>query len=105
MADLLLAHGAALPFHVAASLRLSQTRVRSILESGEPNERDPAGNAPLHLFAVGRGDPGVGEILVRAGADINAVNRLGATPLHSAVFFCNKSAVLLYRFRTGLSCL
>ena len=36
----------------------------------------------------------MGEILVRAGADINAVNRLGATPLHSAVFFCNKSAVL-----------
>jgi len=42
---------------------------------------DPAGNTPLHLAALAN-DADTVDTLLAAGADANATNRAGATPLH-----------------------
>ena len=55
------------------------------LESGrEVNERNGAGDTPLHL-AVSEWDSDVAAMLVERGADLNAQNLQGLTPLHLAV--------------------
>lgn len=44
---------------------------------------DAEGNTPLHCAASTR-DVEIGPMLLDAGADVNGVNKLGGTPLHSA---------------------
>ena len=58
--------------------------------------RDSAGNTPLHLAAL-RGDADALDRLLAAGADPNALNEAGATPLHYAVASERMVAALLAR--------
>lgn len=60
----------------------------------DPSSRDPAGNTPLHLVAL-RGDANAVDALLAAGADPNAVNDAGASPLHYAVASERMVAALL----------
>ena len=48
------------------------------------SSRDPFGDTPLHVAAVW-GDVEAIEMLVRAGADVDAAGELGCTPLYEAV--------------------
>jgi uncharacterized protein len=41
-------------------------------------------NTPLHAALAGRGDPAVVDLLLGAGADVNATAAQGVTPLHVA---------------------
>ena len=43
----------------------------------------PSGDTPLHIAAAG-GYDGVAQLLVKNGANVNAVNKEGWTPLHAA---------------------
>ena len=56
--------------------------VMQLLDAGaEPNAADAAGNTALHYFLQGSDCENVVRHLVKAGADINARNKNGATPL------------------------
>jgi len=57
-------------------------RVRSQLDAGvDVNEKNYAGNTPLHLSAsFGRTE--IVELLIANDADVNAKNKFGNTPLH-----------------------
>jgi hypothetical protein len=57
-------------------------------------ETDPFGRTPLHE-AVARPETQPAEILVRAGANVNAKDRQGRTPLHAAATDGRLNAVRL----------
>jgi hypothetical protein len=62
-------------------------RLRELLETGvvDPNVKDPdRGMTPLH-YAANRGNLEAIEILIDNGADVNAQNKRGRTPLHTLV--------------------
>lgn len=58
--------------------------LKKLLDSGiDPNVRDyDRGATPLHL-AANKGHVEAIEILIDAGADVNATNNRGRTPIHS----------------------
>lgn len=58
--------------------------VEKLLSSGADMEDGMAGNTPL-MFAVGRGHANVVKLLIEKGADVNAKNSQGHTPLLYAV--------------------
>ena len=60
----------------------------------ELSSRDVDGDTPLHVI-VWRNDLAGAELLVAAGADIDAIGDMGETPLHIAVRNKNPSLVLL----------
>ena len=85
--------------------------VRLLLEhKADPNLRDPiTGNSPLNSVS---GDPDVVRMLVEAGADIDALQPSGLTPLvgfistrdwDSALYLINKGARLDVKNADGLS--
>jgi hypothetical protein len=69
-----------------ASIHGSVDDVRYFLERGEPvSQRDHNANTPLHLAIWWNRNSDVFKYLVSQGADINAVNRWGWTPLQDTV--------------------
>ena len=60
--------------------------VRSLLASGKACARDATiyGNTPLHTASAAASIPML-QLLIDAGADVNAVNEDGETPLHRAL--------------------
>jgi ankyrin repeat protein len=54
--------------------------------------RDPKGNTPLG-YASEYGHAAVAQLLIKAGADINAKNDAGVAPLHYACLYGNKNIV------------
>ena len=93
VAQLLIEAGADISFHLAAALGNLSVLSDGIKKGFSPNAQDPSGNTPLHYWAVGKADERAGDLLMKAGTDVNAKNGHAATPLHSAVYFRNKKAV------------
>lgn len=84
LVDLLLARGA--PYDLFAAAYLADAERAATLLAGAPDlvdERDPEGLTPLH-HAADRGASGVARLLLDHGADANAADAHGQTPLHRA---------------------
>ena len=60
----------------------------------ELDSRSSTGDTPLHSLAW-QNDAEGAEILIRAGADVNAVGEMGETPLHVAITQGNLELVRL----------
>ena len=58
------------------------------------NDRDLEGRSPLHI-AAWQGNASMVELLIRYGADVNAVDREQRTPLQSAAWQGHESVVWL----------
>lgn len=72
------------PLMLAIANRDAQTLVFLLTHGADPTFKDPYGNTPLHHVAL-RVTPktlDMAEILIIAGANVNAQNDLGQTPLH-----------------------
>lgn len=69
----------------SAALDGDEARVKKLLDKGtDPNSEDKNGYTALH-YASRAGHYGVCQILLKAGASVNAVTRAGkSTPLHRA---------------------
>ena len=63
-----------------------------ILAGNSVNTRSAMGDTPLHIAAA-MGRSYATEVLIGAGADLEAVNNSGATPLFNAAFFCHKDVL------------
>jgi ankyrin repeat protein len=85
-----------LPAKLAKAIRDGDLKaVRAQLDAGvEVNVRDADGNTPLLLAAVYAG-PECVELLLKKGADVNAVNKRGVTPLHRAATSYEKAKLLI----------
>jgi ankyrin repeat protein len=84
---------------VLAAVRSGDRATLEKLIAADPaivSAKDPAGSTPLH-HAAGFGTLNSLTLLVDKGADINARNRRGATPLHWAVHDEAKVRLLLAR--------
>ncbi len=83
---------------ITAVRNQDQRVVQRSVKSGRElvKESDNAGNTPLH-HAAGFGTIATIKFLIDNGADVNAKNRLGSTPLHWAVSDLEKVKLLLDR--------
>jgi ankyrin repeat protein len=72
--------GGRYPIHYQALEGRIEELARSLVDGADPSVADAAGFTPLH-FAAQSLHPEAVRILVDAGADIEARNRFGATPL------------------------
>lgn len=67
--------------HMKGKLEL----IDALLEAGaDPNWRDAFGNTPIHYYAQMGKNPAIAPLLLRFGANFNAVNEDGQSPLHAA---------------------
>ena len=67
----------------------------------DPNGIYPPGVTPLHLAAWHNGNPDVAEVLIRAGADLEAEPGLGGTPLCFAAWYQDAPAMVELLIRSG----
>jgi len=58
----------------------------------ETNSRDSDGDTPLHVIARRNDLKGI-KLLIKAGADVNAIGDMGETPLHAALSQKNKEII------------
>src|SRR5438876_11503664 len=93
LAIFLLAAGPLLPL-IDAAKNVDREAVRSLLKQGtNVNASEPDGTTALH-WASYRDDLESADLLIRAGAKVNAANDLGATPLWAA---CQNGSEALVR--------
>jgi ankyrin repeat protein len=61
-------------------------KLKALLDAGmDPNTQDyDRGATPLH-FAANKGHVEAIELLIDAGADVNAANKRGRTPMHALI--------------------
>ena len=76
-----------------AALHRRREMVQFLLEHGASQQEDVEGNTPLHCAALG-GDTEVARALIKAGADLEAVNHELDRPLHLAASVGNLEARL-----------
>ncbi len=68
---------------------------RTFSEGADPNGRDPEFGVTLLAWAAMQGDLAMAQRLLEKGADVNAKNGDGSTPLHGAAFLGNDTLVAL----------
>ena len=59
------------------------------------------GSTPLHFASVWARDPAIASLLVRAGAEVNALNGSGGTPLHVAAVNTDDPAMIVALAEAG----
>lgn len=59
------------------------------------------GSTPLHFASVWARDPAIISLLVRAGADVNALDDSGGSPLHAAAQSADEPAMILALAEAG----
>lgn len=101
------------PLHLAADNENSEVTALLLEAGGDVNAREWMGRTPLHVAAAGNGNPAVIELLIDAGADLQAVGNHaeeyrriyspldGATPLHEAAASNSNPAVVTALVRAG----
>ena len=101
------------PLHLAADNENAEVTALLLEAGGDVNAREWMGRTPLHVAAAGNGNPAVIELLIDAGADLQAVGNHaeeyrriyspldGATPLHEAAASNSNPAVVTALVRAG----
>ena len=79
---------------VAAAKEGNAALVRELLAEGVPADAESGGYVALH-HAAANGSGAVLEVLLAAGANVEAVDRVGNTPLNRAAIFGRADAVSL----------
>ena len=84
--------------HEAASTGNLEQLEDNLLKGRDPNEPDPewGGKTPLHI-ACSNGHKKCVFVLLKAGANVNAVSETGWTPAHSACETGQVSTVICIR--------
>lgn len=86
--------------HIAA-IKGNSARVSQLLSEGhDPNCKNKAGDTPLHCIVKEAGQEDIADLLLMAGADLNARNHICVAPLHVAVE-CNNLTMLLWLLDKG----
>ena len=77
-----------------------------LLEKGaDAGHADAAGNTALHVITQQHSYKGIVKELFRAGADVNAVNAQGVTPLHLALQYGDQeSAIFMIKKGADYNC-
>lgn len=93
------------PLHLAARSNPDPDAARALVEAGaaldaRSGTRDSEGNSPLHYVGQ-NANPAVTEVLLDAGADVNALSRTGRTPLHEAAAYASDPAVIEFLVEAG----
>src|SRR5688500_3515390 len=95
MVDLLLEHGAPLDLFAAAVLgRIERARELLAAAPATVNARDEGGYTPLHL-AVWNGKLQMAKLLLEHGAEMEATNERGETPLALAGIYEEQNAAVI----------
>jgi ankyrin repeat protein len=80
------------PLHRAAEASKVDEVRRLLADGASVHALDGKSNTPLRLAT----DVRVAELLLAAGADVNAPDHEGLMPLHKAAYVCNDGLALLY---------
>src|SRR5207237_1150452 len=80
------------PLHRAVSCQATDCVTSLLLAGADPNARDRNGEMPLHRGPMYRGNPSYIPVLVKFGAQVNAKNSWGDSPLCFAATADNPEA-------------
>ncbi len=83
-------------FSLNEAVRLNDiVLVKALIDAGaDVNEKDEAGEAPLHI-AIVEGYQDIATLLIEKGAEVNIGDGRGLTPLHAAAWRGNRDAVVM----------
>lgn len=77
------------PIVAAVALDDAAQVTQYLAEGGDPDFKSRAGDPLIYIASGPRGGVAVAELLVEAGADVNAVSAEGRPPLHNAAAWCD----------------
>ena len=83
-------------FSLNEAVRLNDiVLVKALIDAGaDVNEKDEAGEAPLHIAVVG-GYREIASLLIEKGAEVNVGDARGLTPMHAAAWRGYRDAVVM----------
>jgi ankyrin repeat protein len=74
-----------------------------VAQNFDVNATDEAGDTILH-HAAGKGKRDIVRYVIEKGANVNAKNNTGSTPLHKAIIFISDSVLMITDDAHGLGC-